>query len=288
MVRALVRGSIVCQKDAMRHRRQSPRFRALGGIELHYGRSNGGDFTPHFHNDCQIQLVTLGAFELRTVDGRYVVEPGMICALNPGQMHASIHLGDGWSSRAIYLPPSVMLKLFGERCQSYFSEPVIDDPALAAAMLLAHEQALAEGEPGVGQLLEQLKTLFERYARARAAPALPLRISRAVDFLNENYVVGASLAATAAAAGYSPFHFIRVFTRVTGLTPNDFQSSLRVAHAKRALRDRATSAQAALDAGYFDQSHLTKSLRRIHGLTPGALRRAFLEPPPRGANPAGS
>ena len=56
--------------------------------------------------------------------------------------------------------------------------------------------------------------------------------------------------------------------RATGLTPATIRQIERARHATRLLRDGAAIADAALDAGYFDQAHLTRSLKRFVGQTP--------------------
>ena len=75
----------------------------------------------------------------------------------------------------------------------------------------------------------------------------------------------------AALAGYSPWHFLRRFRRETGLTPHAFHLLCRLRLARALLR-----AEAAVSAGFTDQSHLHKLFRRQHGMTPGQFRRASL------------
>ena len=80
----------------------------------------------------------------------------------------------------------------------------------------------------------------------------------------------------AALAGYSPWHFLRRFRRETGLTPHAFHLLCRLRLARALLRADTAAAEAAVSAGFTDQSHLHKLFRRQHGMTPGQFRRASL------------
>ena len=58
-----------------------------------------------------------------------------------------------------------------------------------------------------------------------------------------------------------------------GLAPHEYQVQLRVNRARALLESGESAAQAALDSGFADQSHLNRHFRRILGLTPGAYRK---------------
>lgn len=66
----------------------------------------------------------------------------------------------------------------------------------------------------------------------------------------------------------------RHFARVTGMTGKTLQQILRANRAAELLKHGARVADVASDLGYSDQSHLTNSLRRILGRTPGEIVRA--------------
>jgi AraC family transcriptional regulator len=69
-------------------------------------------------------------------------------------------------------------------------------------------------------------------------------------------------------AGLSPFHFSRVFARSVGLTPHRYIVHLRLQQAIALLRDgRFGLAEIAVRAGFADQSHLSRWVRRVHGAT---------------------
>ncbi len=82
-----------------------------------------------------------------------------------------------------------------------------------------------------------------------------------------------SLTALAQAAGLSPFHFLRQFREVTGMTPHQYVLQTRLHRAAVGLRrTREPISSIALDAGFNDLSTFNRRFRRLMGLSPGAFR----------------
>lgn len=75
--------------------------------------------------------------------------------------------------------------------------------------------------------------------------------------------------------GLSTAQLLRAFRQDVGTTPHQFLLSLRVQRAALALRSATPLADAAVDAGFCDQSHFTKTFRKLLGLTPALYARAF-------------
>ena len=65
----------------------------------------------------------------------------------------------------------------------------------------------------------------------------------------------------------------RHFRTVTGMTFSAYQQIERARHATGLLLNGRSILDAAFDAGYFDQAHLTRSLRQLIGATPARLVR---------------
>ena len=68
-------------------------------------------------------------------------------------------------------------------------------------------------------------------------------------------------------AARSPFHFTRVFTRSVGMTPHRYVVHLRLQRAIELVREgRSGLAEIAARTGFADQSHLSRWVRRVHGV----------------------
>ena len=81
-----------------------------------------------------------------------------------------------------------------------------------------------------------------------------------------------SLDALAAAAGYSPHHFHRLFKRATGVTPAAYYRSLRARRAEAALAENGRITDAIYDAGYSGPGRFYADAKARLGMTPSAWR----------------
>jgi AraC-like DNA-binding protein len=103
-------------------------------------------------------------------------------------------------------------------------------------------------------------------------------VDEARSYLEANSADPVCLARLGRRAGVSPFALLRMFRAAVGLSPREYQTLIRVARAKRLLRDGKPIAQAAAETGFCDQTHLTRHFRRVVGMTPGRYLRAQESP----------
>ncbi len=82
-----------------------------------------------------------------------------------------------------------------------------------------------------------------------------------------------SLEALAARAGYSRFHFLRMFRDHTGVTPRSYAEGVRARRLSASLADGTRVADAVADAGYGSESRVYEKTAALLGMTPGAARR---------------
>jgi AraC family transcriptional regulator, regulatory protein of adaptative response / methylated-DNA-[protein]-cysteine methyltransferase len=81
------------------------------------------------------------------------------------------------------------------------------------------------------------------------------------------------LADLAVEAGLSPFHFHRVFKKVTGVTPKAYAAEMRARRAAENLKTAATVTEAIYDAGFNSSSRFYETATARLGMTPSAARR---------------
>jgi AraC family transcriptional regulator len=125
-----------------------------------------------------------------------------------------------------------------------------------------------------GHLMEMLSGLTELATADRTAPSWFRRVK---DRLHSQFREAIRVTDLAAEAGVHPVHLARVFRMQERQTPGDYVQRLRVRSACELLRNREISlAHVAADCGFADQSHFTRTFKRIVGTTPGAFRRALL------------
>jgi len=126
---------------------------------------------------------------------------------------------------------------------------------LSVESLLAELMAAAARMPG--------KTKIER----------PTWLTRVVEKLAVEYAERLTLDELSREAGVHPVHLSRVFRKFVGEGIGEHVHRLRVRAACEQMREAETSiAEISLALGFADQSHFTRTFRRVAGMTPMAFR----------------
>lgn len=156
------------------------------------------------------------------------------------------------------------------------------DPAIIryTAAFCAELQAEFPRGPLYADALTIGFTLHLLSAYAIAKPKLPRprgklsagQLGTVVDFIHANLGDEVHLTALAEIAGVSPFHFARQFRTTVGVTPHQYVLRQRVQRALGLLRaGKLPLAQIAVEAGFHDQAHFTKTFVKLIGTTPSCL-----------------
>lgn len=92
------------------------------------------------------------------------------------------------------------------------------------------------------------------------------------DFVHAHLDMPLNVATLAKMTKRSQFHFSRAFTRSVGISPYRYVAHLRLKRAVELIREgRDGLAEIAAKTGFADQSHLTRWVRRVHGVSPTQL-----------------
>ena len=103
------------------------------------------------------------------------------------------------------------------------------------------------------------------------------RVTRAVRIMDEAPESSFSIERLASTAGLSPYHFIRTFEELTGVTPHRYLRRLRLrAAATRISCGREKILDVALDSGFGDVSNFNRAFRAEFGRSPRSFRRQNL------------
>lgn len=186
----------------------------------------------------------------------------------------------------------------GDECLSFKLAPALADsfnaaprhwraggvPPLPELMVLGElAQAAVDGgsDFGVDEAGLLLVGRFLALADGRRRPALQATARdrrRAVEtalWLDAHAHEDIDLEATAAQAGLSAWHFLRLFARVVGVTPHQYLLRARLRRAARMLaQDERPVTDVALEAGFADLSNFVRSFHRVAGLPPRHFRHA--------------
>lgn len=144
-------------------------------------------------------------------------------------------------------------------------------------------QAVVDGESdaGLDEVAWCLAARFvslvaDRGERPRAFPQRDRK--RAVDaahWIESRLHEAVDLERAAGELGLSPFHFLRLFSGVLGVTPHQYLVRARLRRAARLLADpQRPITDVALEVGFADLSNFIRTFRRAAGVSPSAFRRA--------------
>ncbi|MDI1238219.1 MAG: AraC family transcriptional regulator [Polaromonas sp.] len=256
-----------------------------GPIEVvDYRCSTGPDARPftEVHQGYSVSYVRKGSFGYRVRGECYELVAGSVLVGQPGDefMCTHDHHVCGDECLAFHLSPG-FVDLLGGDANSWRTGGL---PPLPELMVLGElAQAAAENRSDVG-LNEAGLWFASRFVEVVSGRRrTPQRAGgrdrqRAVDaamWIHAHSHDDIALDHVASHAGLSPFHFLRLFSRVLGVSPHQYLVRSRLRHAARLLADGDRSVtDVALDVGFADLSNFVRTFHRAAGVSPRAFRQA--------------
>jgi len=233
------------------------------------------------HADHSISYVRRGSFGYRVRGETHELVAGSLLIGHPGDEYVCLHdhHAGGDECLSIHFGPELADSL-GVAPAVWQTGGVPPLPELMVVAELA--QAAADGASDVG-LDEAGLRLAARFAevasrRRRRAGARARDRRRAVEaalWLDAHSHEAIDLERVAAEVGISPFHFLRLFSRVLGVTPHQYLLRSRLRRAARLLCDESRKiTDVAFEVGFGDLSNFVRTFHRAAGVSPRGFRRA--------------
>lgn len=236
---------------------------------------------PEAHTETwTFALVRRGQFDYRAGDTnrRHRLREGWLLVGRPGKTFEVAHDCDGGDDCLSLEVPLTALEEVARaaprRDRATLHSPVMPPIARVSAWMERARREEVDLDEAAYLVAEAL------LARADAVPAGPgasadrRRAHAAIERIEAGFAEPLSLADLAAEAGLSPYHFLRVFRRVTGTTPHQYLVSARLRHAARLLLSSGRPVtDIAYDAGFSDLSNFVRTFHRAVGLSPRAFSR---------------
>ena len=228
-----------------------------------------------------VSYVRKGSFGCRTRGRSFDLVAGSILVGHPGDEYLCTHdhvCGDECLS--FFLTPE-LVEAIGDRSEVW---RVGAAPPLPELMVLGElAQAAADGRSDIG--LDEVGQLFaSRFVEVVSGRPREPAVTKARDrrravetalWIDAHSHRQLDLEAAAAQAGISPFHFLRLFASVLGVTPHQYLVRSRLRHAARLLAgDGRSITDVAYDVGFGDLSNFVRTFHRAAGIPPRKFREA--------------
>jgi len=251
----------------------------MPGMDMLHADFTTHAYAPHVHDSLVVAVTEIGGSEFKSRDRTDIAQPQVLLVFNPAEPHSGRMGGsDRWRYRSFYLgEPAIkhLLRAIGNDRPGYFPSNVVRDHDLVARFLKLHQaldverpDALRHHELLVGAFGDLLQRHGQAASHLPAAPRDAAALARVLEFIRDSYTESLTLEDMGATAGLTPFQLIVAFKRTLGLTPHAYLTQLRLRAALRRLQAGQSVVEAAISAGFYDQSALNKHFKRTFGMTP--------------------
>jgi AraC-like DNA-binding protein len=235
------------------------------------------------HTHYAIAIVLAGSFQYRSQTGRVLMTPGSLMLGSPGQCFECGHEHAG-GDRCVsfWYAPDYFERLVadaGHRNHAHLRIPRIPPlRVLAPVVAQAAASVLGSGDVSWNELGVELAVRTVSAAPGVSAPYrapanAEARVTRIVRRIDRCPDAPLTLDDMSRDAGVSPYHFLRIFERLTGVTPHQYILRARLREAALGLASRKdTILDIALQCGFGDVSNFNRAFRAEFGLNPRAYR----------------
>ncbi|SMD09234.1 AraC family transcriptional regulator [Rhizobium sp. RU36D] len=243
------------------------------GIEQIEAAFRGEAFAPHRHDTYAIGITLQGVQTFRYRGAQRFSLPGNVIVLHPDELHdGAAGTETGLLYRMIYVPPALIAAAGAQDALPFVADPVVADKGFRDDL----GSWLAEFDAGGGELAADglVAMLGDRLAmHSRTRGTATGQVSKAVricrDYLADNCMREVGSEELERVAGLDRYTLARQFRLAYATSPHRYQVMRRLDLARRLMRQGERLAEAALAAGFADQSHFTRHFKRTYGMPPG-------------------
>ncbi len=259
------------------------------GIERLEAHFRGQAFSPHRHDTYAIGITLHGVQSFHFRGARWHCLPGQCHILHPDELHDGMPgTEEGFGYRIVHVDPALIQAALPPGPLPFVANPVVD---LAHPMLAGHPAELWELEGELDdlartELVVGLAGLVRRAAPGPAKRPTPLaleRLRRVRDLLAASPSRRHAMEELERLSGLDRWTLARQFRAAFGTSPSRFRTQRQLDRMRQLVQRGAGLAEAALEAGFADQSHMSRQFKRTYGLTPASWAAALGRRPHRSA-----
>src|ERR1700722_18036949 len=226
---------------------------------------SGGILPRHRHSHAWFTFLLAGSYVERLPSLERSCSAGMVVWHPPGLVHENCFISNSHNMNLVFshewlesLPPDISLP---DCCRCW-------EGGLPYRFGLDLYRSLNRGaqisHEGVINLISFCASIANKRGQTQW-------LARVLDWMNDEYSCSLSLTQASGQAGVHPVHVSRTFRRQLGCTFREYLTLIRLRRATDLLkRSSSDIAEVAFACGFSDHAHLTRTFKRVTGLTPTA------------------
>ncbi|HBQ9307061.1 TPA: AraC family transcriptional regulator [Klebsiella pneumoniae] len=245
-------------------------------IEAFFG---GHGYEPHRHDTYAIGQTIAGVQSFHYRGGLQHSLPGGTMVLHPDEIHdGEAGTEAGFHYRMVYIEPALFQKILGGRPLPFIPDGLSADPRLRCAaqpLLKAVTDTFEplEEEDALYDLAQTLAVVGGQRSRRQAFDYQAAE--RAREYIHACFMQDMTLDTLSQVSGRDRWSLSRDFRTLYGTSPWRYVMMRRLDFCRQRMRAGERLVDIAADAGFADQSHMTRQFISRFGLSPGRWLRAI-------------
>jgi AraC-like DNA-binding protein len=246
----------------------------LDFLELRYIKDITQCQKMHLHEELTITAIKEGSLNISFNDSFKILNPNEIAIINSNTIHNAILnseiVKDGY---VLYIDKTYLQSLnLGISLDYTFLQDDKNSFINLCEVLLAEDISLLEKEETFVEFC--LSTFsFKEDIKEVEKNSLSAKIK---NYLDKNFLEDIVLEDISKEFDITVVHLIRVFKKQFGLAIHSYIINKKVHKAKELLNSNLPIIEVALQSGFFDQSHLNRSFKRVFQITPKQFQKNIL------------
>ncbi len=258
---------------------QTLRSRSFGSFELSERVYSPRFQTPkHTHKQALFCFVMEGCYTEIYGSRTRECTPSMLLFHPPGELHAERFHDTGGRSFLIEISPNWLTQMREHLKMAEAPAAFRGGPFSLLSRRLHREFAEPDAASPLiieGLLMELLGETL-RHGRPHPDPCSPRWLRQARDLFHSRFTENLTLAEVAQSVGIHPVHLAQTFQKTYHCTIGEYVRKLRI---EFACHELVTSSkpivEIALAAGFCDQSHFTRTFKKVIGMAPSEYRNSL-------------
>lgn len=246
-------------------------------IEIKKCSSSLHSTKAHLHDELSVVLVEKGNFVIELFGRSYIQNEKSILVIPAKVVHKCIPVDlNNWNIRMIYIDTTWIEKIFDiPSTEVKFMYKELDNISYnKIRRIFSVIESFDKSVKSESEMLELISSILffprEKYKEISNTIQQIKVLNIIKEFIEVNYLKDLMLQDFVNVSGLSKYYIIRQFEKKYGTSPHQYLTSLRINHARKIMRRSKNISGIAVETGFYDQAHFTKTFKEYTGITPKA------------------